>query len=123
LCKRDNKKYRNYFEIDKDRQTVTIFHWNSTQQKESQFLLDYDFWFKYSEQYFTVQLGYVSTFYEGKYHRVHRMVLGLNPQFDPNKERDIVDHLNGNTYDNRLENIRIASFKENAKNKGFFNNK
>lgn len=121
LCKRDGVKYRNYFEINENRETVTVYHWNETEQQETKILLDYDFWYIYREKYFTIQLDYPNIFLDGKYHRVHRIVMGLERNYDPSKDKDIVDHLNGNTYDNRRRNLRIVSHGLNAKNKGFFN--
>lgn len=44
---------------------------------------------------------------------LHRAVLGLEPD-DPRR----VDHINGDTLDNRRVNLRIATVAENAQNQG-----
>ncbi len=52
-----------------------------------------------------------STHY-GRIVRPHRLILNLtNPKI-------IVDHVNGNSLDNRKENLRICSNKENSRNVG-----
>lgn len=49
--------------------------------------------------------------------RCHRLLMDIwNPDV-------IVDHKNGDTLDNRLENLRTASITENGRNKSIINNK
>lgn len=47
---------------------------------------------------------------------MHRYILGVS---DPKIE---VDHLNGNTLDNRRENLRIATREQNRQNRGPYKN-
>ncbi|MGB9151637.1 MAG: HNH endonuclease [Alphaproteobacteria bacterium] len=49
---------------------------------------------------------------------MHRLILGLSAG-DPRQ----IDHINGDTLDNRDENIRICSAAENARNRGKNRNK
>lgn len=44
---------------------------------------------------------------------MHRLILGLN-KGDPR----VVDHINGDTLDNRRQNLRICSSKQNLRNTG-----
>lgn len=46
----------------------------------------------------------------GKPVYMHRLVLAAN-------DGDVVDHINGNRLDNRKENLRICSHKENMRNR------
>ena len=47
------------------------------------------------------------------YGKMHRWVLGLKPNEQPDK---IIDHLNHNGLDNRKENLRIVTTSENKRN-------
>lgn len=48
-----------------------------------------------------------------KYLRLHRLIMGL----PPSNESDLyVDHINHNTLDNRKENLRVTTKKENSRN-------
>lgn len=53
--------------------------------------------------------GYVVARIDGKVQRVHRFIIGA-------KAGEVVDHINGNTLDNRRANLRICTAKENARN-------
>lgn len=54
--------------------------------------------------------GYVMRKPQGQILRLHRLVLEA-------KEGEVVDHLNGNKLDNRLNNLRICTHKENTQNR------
>jgi hypothetical protein len=48
--------------------------------------------------------------------KMHRFILGI---YDPSKK---VDHINGDTLDNRRLNIRICTHAENSRNRGLAKN-
>lgn len=68
------------------------------------------------QQHWTVGSGknYLGVKYKGKIYRIHRLVAEtfiLNPDDKPE-----VDHINRDTHDNRVENLRWATHQENMRN-------
>ena len=61
---------------------------------------------KYKETYYAVSTVPIN----GKQFSIHRLI--LKP-----RENMQVDHINGNTLDNRKENLRIVTRRENARNR------
>ena len=54
---------------------------------------------------------------KNKTFRVHRLVYSSFHKIDLNKHKDkVIDHINRNSLDNRLENLRLVNHKENANN-------
>lgn len=53
---------------------------------------------------------YADGYRDKKSARMHRLIFGV-------KGRDHIDHINGNTLDNRLCNLRLADHSQNARNK------
>lgn len=43
--------------------------------------------------------------------RLHRLIIGA-------KDKQLVDHINGNVLDNRLKNLRLANKSKNGMNRG-----
>lgn len=57
---------------------------------------------------------YIETWVKGKRIHLHRFLLGLNGEYNPN---ETVDHINGDSLDNRKNNLKICSKKENSQNR------
>ena len=57
--------------------------------------------------------GYRSIMLNGKRIRSHRIAWAL---FHKEWPKDQIDHINGNTLDNRINNIRLATNNQNGKN-------
>ena len=53
---------------------------------------------------------YPATYFDGQYLRMHRLLTDPGEGFVP-------DHINGNTLDNRLSNLRVCSPSENTQNR------
>lgn len=51
--------------------------------------------------------------YDGKYHTLARIIFAMHYGYYP----EVVDHINGNGRDDRLENLRAADMKTNAQNR------
>jgi hypothetical protein len=51
--------------------------------------------------------------YDGKYHTFHRIIFAMNHGYYP----EVVDHINGDGRDNRIENLRAADMRTNAQNR------
>lgn len=58
--------------------------------------------------------GYMAVGIGGKIYKVHRIIFMMHHGYFP----QTVDHINGIKDDNRIENLRAATFSENCLNRG-----
>lgn len=72
---------------------------------------DEDFIFLSSKKWSTHNGRYAYNYYEGGF--MHRVIMGLTS----NNKKLFVDHINHNTFDNRKENLRIVTNKQNDYNR------
>ena len=57
--------------------------------------------------------GYLKTLIKRKPYRVHRLVWIMHHGYEPK----VLDHINGISYDNRIENLREATLSQNNLNR------
>lgn len=62
--------------------------------------------------------GYLQVHFDGKTYMGHRIIFLLHHGYLPEQ----VDHINGDTKDNRIENLRAASASQNGQNKKIASN-
>lgn len=63
--------------------------------------------------------GQFEVWFQGRLQQCHRLVYELVVGEIP--EGMIIDHINGNRSDNRVENLRVVTFKTNARNRKMSN--
>lgn len=80
--------------------------------KGEEFIMLTDDDFKLPNRKIGINTGYASFSLDGVPRLVYREVIGA-------KEGECVDHINRNRLDNRKENLRIATRKENARNRRY----
>lgn len=56
--------------------------------------------------------GYIFTSINSKHYAIHRIIFCMHYGFFPK----LIDHINGDRSDNRIENLRIATVAENNRN-------
>jgi hypothetical protein len=65
--------------------------------------------------------GYLCSHFDGKLLLVHRIVYALHHGFIPSSMT--IDHIDGNKLNNKIANLRLATYSENLSNKISHNNK
>ena len=58
--------------------------------------------------------GYPKVSLKGKFYMVHQLVAMSFLGHKPNRHNEVVDHINNNPKDNRLENLQIITQRENV---------
>lgn len=112
----EKMKIRNPYKVNEDG-SITMLYLNQKTNSILEFLIDYDDWLKYREQYWTIySSGYVVSRTTGRKITLHRDIMGLG---DFTTYKEVVDHLNHNKLDNRKSNLRIVTQKENNHNASF----
>lgn len=77
-------------------------------------IMDWEDYLKFSNKPYHLQRGYASR--ETGKKGVDRKMYTLHREIMQPKEGFVVDHINGNTLDNRKCNLRLCSIKENVRN-------
>lgn len=97
---------------------MEILYWDNKNKEVKSFIVNKDIDIEFQDKYWaTNSNGYVHTTTQtkGKPLYLHWFVTGFTRDMREN-EKLIVDHINHNILDNREENLRIVTFRENNTN-------
>jgi hypothetical protein len=99
---------------NKNKEAV-IYVYNINKEITHEVIVDEDKWYELSSKRWTFDknTGYVSA---SIYNKTIKMHVYLKKYIN-GEEKDVVDHINNNKLDNRLINLRFATFSENNKNR------
>lgn len=102
---------------------ATFNLYNQRNEKIGSFIIDFDDLEKVKYYKWRLSHSHVVTGQPEKKEQkeLSHIILNLTKQ-DIQKQQIVVDHINGNAYDNRKENLRICSQGENVLNKSFMSN-
>lgn len=87
--------------------------------KDREVIVDDDIWHKLTLNSWADSLGYVRGVINKKNIFIHHYILNVNRE---SLNGNVVDHINGNKYDNRICNLKIRTQSNNSQNKPKRNN-
>lgn len=82
----------------------------SFKETEAVLICDATDWEIYKDQNWFISNGYFATYCSKKIYYMHRLIMGTNTPL-------LVDHVNGNKFDNRRINLRFATKQQNGMNR------
>lgn len=105
--------------IRENKESIEIMYWDSNKNRVFAFIVDKDIDESYRDRYWaTNSNGYVHTTTKTKGNRplyLHWFVMDFTKR-DREEKRVVVDHVNHEILDNRRENLRIVTTRENNTN-------
>lgn len=102
---------------------ATFNLYNQKNEKVGSFIIDFDDLEKVKYRKWRLSHSHVVTGQpaKGEQKELSHIILNLTKQ-DIQEQQIIVDHINGNPFDNRKTNLRVCSQSENVLNKSFMSN-
>lgn len=114
ISRKSNTKYPNYYKYNDELKCTELII--SNHRGEYTILIDskyYDFCKKHHWQ--ITSSGYVICVVKGVVYYLHREIMNV-------EDGAVVDHVNGNTMDNRENNLRVCTQKDNSRNLHIYRN-
>lgn len=111
----------NDYRIENNKAIFNLYGQNNI--KNGEFIIDYEDLEKVKYHKWRISHSHVVTGQpeKGQQKDLSHIVLGLSKE-DITTKKIIIDHINGNGFDNRKNNLRICTQKENTLNKSFMSN-